>query len=93
MSSPEPSKSTPVRPPVRPFAEFQTSGLLWLVNSVVFHPRGFALGFAKDANGDVIGWSLGGDGNEAWSFGLDDSIDALFLAAEATLKPHDQEQR
>lgn len=49
---------------VRSFAEFRDSGLLWLVNRVVFHPRGYALAFHFDDEGVVTGWSLLGNGSE-----------------------------
>lgn len=58
---------------MRPFAELRDTGLLWLMNRVVFHPRGYALAlhFTGDANnrGECIGWSLLGDGSEPWSMG------------------------
>lgn len=58
---------------MRPFSELRDSGLLWLVNRVVFHPRGYALalhfeGVAPDI-GECTGWSLMGDGSEPWSMG------------------------
>lgn len=65
--------------PTRPWAELSSSGLLWLINRVVFHPRGFALGASAD------GWMLLGDGTEPWAFGIAFDEDALFAAAAATL--------
>lgn len=56
---------------VRPFAEFQQEGLLWLVNASVFHPRGYALAFHHDSDGNVTGWSLEGDGSERWRYDED----------------------
>ena len=59
----------------RPFAEFRDSGLLWLMNRVVFHPRGYALALHYHSivdgvsRGDAVGWSLLGDGTEPWSMG------------------------
>lgn len=55
----------------RPFAELRDTGLLWLINRVVFHPRGYALalhfsGSSEDL-GECTGWSLLGDGTEVWS--------------------------
>lgn len=70
--------------PVRTFDELKTSGLLWLINRVVFHPRGFALGLVRK-DGEVVGWRLLGDGSEVWHF--NDDEDAIFAAAEATLRP------
>lgn len=69
---------------VRPLAELQSTGLLWLVNRVVFHPRGFALGLAFDAAGSVIGWELLGDGSGPWAFGDDEG--ALFARANVMLQ-------
>jgi hypothetical protein len=70
----------------RPFSELRDSGLLWLINRVVFHPRGFALGLVVDDAGEVTGWCLHGDGSEVWQFELPDGEDALFAAAEQTLR-------
>lgn len=77
-----PAAPAPTTP--RPITELRDSGLLWLTNRVVFHPRGFALALHADADGHITGWSLQGDGGEAWSFppGLDA---AHFQAAERTL--------
>ena len=58
-------------PEAHPFGEMQEAGLLWLVNRVCFHPRGYALAFHKDADGAVSGWSMLGDGSEVWTFGND----------------------
>lgn len=72
---------------LRPWEDLRTSGLLWLINRVVFHPRGFALGLASDSEGAATGWLLLGDGSEPWWF-ADDSAD-LFSAAQQTLTPKD----
>lgn len=61
--------------------DLQKSGLLWLINRCVFHPRGFALGVTEDNL-----FCLLGDGREPWRFELDDE-DELFARAEATLRP------
>lgn len=67
-----------------PWWELSTSGLLWLINRTVFHPRGLAL--TVHADGDTAyGWSLvrTPDG-EPWQF--DDATDADGRErAEATL--------
>jgi hypothetical protein len=68
---------------VRTFSELRDSGLLWLINRVVFHPRGWALALAY-RDGEVVGWKLLGDGSEPWRFG--DPEDENFAAAEATLR-------
>lgn len=76
----------PVRP-IRDLRELQESGLLWLINRVVFHPRGWALGLATNEAGEVVGWRLQGDGTEPWHFELPDGEeDDLFRRAEQTLR-------
>jgi hypothetical protein len=67
----------------RPFEELSDSGLLWLINRVVFHPRGFALAITVTDDGEATGWSLMGDGSEQWRYGDDE--DDKFRRAEATL--------
>lgn len=68
----------------RPFADLASSGLLWLINASVFHPRGFALTLHVDRAGAAAGWSLQGDGSEPWHF--DGPRDKKFAAVEATLR-------
>lgn len=74
--------------PAFAFSQLKDTGLLWLINRVVFHPRGFAL--ALDYETDVEqpqGWSLHGDGSEVWAFENDTDddrfarVEALFAAA------------
>lgn len=73
-----------------PFSDLRNEGLLWLINRVVFHPRGFALGLSwpKEAyqeDGSVVGepdgWMLLGDGMEVWAMDTDE--DELFNKSEA----------
>lgn len=62
--------------------DIRESGLLWLINTSVLHPRGFALGWSGD------GHFLLGDGSEPWRFELPDEVaDDLFRKAQATLTP------
>lgn len=69
---------------MRSFDDLKKSGLLWLINRTVFHPRGFALGIVISTKGEAIGWKLQGDGSEAWA--MDEAQDAWgFEAAEDTL--------
>jgi hypothetical protein len=71
--------------PGRDFRELSESGLLWLINAVVFHPRGFALALSMDTlTGQVTGWDILGDGTEPWQYA--DDMHARFVAAEATLE-------
>lgn len=71
-------------PPPRPLRELSDSGLLWLINRVVFHPRGFALQLARrESDGEIIGWRLAGDGREPWRM---EGGEPEFGDAEATLE-------
>jgi hypothetical protein len=72
--------------PPRPFHELGDSGLLWLINTVVFGPRGFALALAANRRtGDLAaGWVLLGDGTQPLRYA--DDCTARFAAAEATLR-------
>lgn len=74
------------RRPVRTFSDLRPTGLLWLINTTVFHPRGYALALHFDVDGNCTGWSLMGDGAERWSFAeegwpdgesLDDAFNAV----------------
>lgn len=65
---------------VRPFNELRDTGLLWLINRVVFHPRGFALALVKQ-HGEIVGWNLQGDGSEVWQFDANNE-DGHFTAVE-----------
>lgn len=71
--------------PPRPFQELRDSGLLWLINRTVFHPRGYALAIAYDDD-EAVGWSLLGDGSEPWQYA--DEVDErdLLRLAEETLR-------
>lgn len=70
---------------MRDLAELHESGLLWLINRQVFHPRGYALALTVE-NGTAVGWDLLGDGTGPWSFS-EDIDEALHLAnAERTLR-------
>lgn len=69
-----------------PMQALRDTGLLWLINATVFHPRGFAMGISSDGR-----WGIHGDGTEPWQFapGVVTSdgrtIDDCFRAAEAFL--------
>lgn len=65
---------------ITPF-DWHDDGVLWLVNRVVFHPRGFAL--ARNPEGQPE-WTLIGDGSEPWAFDSD-SDDECFAAVKALL--------
>lgn len=70
----------------RPFKDLSDSGLLWLINRTVFHPRGYALALTVAGDGEATGWSLLGDGSEPWQYGEVDVENDKFRQAEATLK-------
>lgn len=82
----------------KPFNELRTSGLLWLINRVVFHPRGYALALVYAGQwpniGEPCGWKLLGDGTEPWTMGDPDeeqrakgalTEDELFALVKALL--------
>lgn len=61
--------------------DLRADGLLWLINSSTFHPRGYALALGSD--GQLY---LMGDGREPWRFELPDAeFDSLFLAVQQAL--------
>ena len=69
----------------RPILELQDSGLLWLINRVCFHPRGFALAIHVNDDEHVTGWSVEGDGTDPWSFPVEGERE-YFERAEQTLR-------
>jgi hypothetical protein len=69
MSNETPADFVPAEGWVLPLSEMRSTGVLWLINKVVFHPRGFALGLDVDDAGNVTGWTMIGDGSEPWAFG------------------------
>lgn len=72
------------QPGPRPFMDLSESGLLWLINRVVFHPRGLALAL-HEKDGTAHGWELQAAAEgEPWTF--PESVDiAGFRSAEETL--------
>lgn len=75
----------------RSFEELRSSGLLWLLNREVFHPRGYALALNFEFDDDGVlgvctGWTLLGDGSEPWSMGAGAEEVALFLKVKELLK-------
>jgi hypothetical protein len=61
--------------------DWHDDGVLWLVNRVVFHPRGFALAHTPGTDR----WLLLGDGSETWRFVPGEKEDELFAKVEALL--------
>lgn len=52
----------------RPFEELRDSGVLWLINRMVFHPQGYALALHFDSAYQLTGWSIAGNGTEEWRY-------------------------
>jgi hypothetical protein len=76
----------------RPFSELRDSGLLWLINTTVLHPRGFALALHYphlDA-AEPDGWVLNGDGTQAWVY-EDAFAQKPFTAVQRLLRPWELE--
>lgn len=71
---------------LQPMSELLDSGLLWLINRTVFHPRGLALALWREERGDVTGWQLlTAREGEPFSFSNRDDEDG-YRRAEATLR-------
>lgn len=77
----------------RPFEDLgQETGLLWLINTTVFHPRGYAMELVS-VEGEWVGWKLVGNGTEPFMFTNEDpkAIDECFRRAENILNDdHDR---
>lgn len=73
---------------VRPWQELKTTGLLWLINAAVLHPRGYALAlvYSGGDHNEPMGWRLLGDGSEPWIF--NDPTDEPFTHVESFLAAH-----
>ncbi|MFJ5037996.1 hypothetical protein [Streptomyces parvulus] len=72
--------------PARPFEQLRETGLLWLINRVVFHPRGLALALHLDADGLAYGWSLVSNlDGEPWQFDPATDNDG-YVRAEKTIQ-------
>lgn len=69
----------------RPLSELRDSGLLWLINRIVFHPHGLTLAVVTGEGGAIVGWQLIGDGSEPMWFAPEDEA-VLFARAHATLR-------
>jgi hypothetical protein len=51
---------------MRNMVDLREDGVLWAINKVLFHPRGYALSLLPDGTFELLG-----DGSEAWQFSLD----------------------
>lgn len=47
---------------------FRDDGLLWLVNTAILHPRGFALGVQVDENDEPVGLAVAQHTDDYWHF-------------------------
>lgn len=84
-TSTAPASSDQETPPLRPFQDLRTAGLLWLINHRLLHPRGVALSLYTDAEGQATGWNLlrSPDG-KPWTFDAETNQDGR-ARAEDTL--------
>jgi hypothetical protein len=72
----------------RPLYDMRETGVLWAINRVLFHPRGFSLALVVEPGTEnVIGWLLTNHGDEIITFGPGDE-DVEFAAFEAFLDSH-----
>lgn len=72
--------------PVFSLADLLDTGVLWLINRTVFHPRGYALAVEVDDRGEAVGWSLMGPGDEPWQYGDEQTEQQRFAAVERLLR-------
>jgi hypothetical protein len=73
----------------RPFYDMRETGVLWAINRVLFHPRGYSLVFVVEHDTeDVVGWTISGDGSEVIEFtnGDEDTEFAAFAALLDSLR-------
>jgi hypothetical protein len=51
------------------FNQLREEGVLFMINRLVFHPRGYALALEyADGETEPRGWNIIGDGTEIWCF-------------------------
>ncbi len=79
--------------PVHSFDELRATGVLWLINRAVLHPRGYALALdylrgGKDQGEQPTGWSIHAAAEgETFTFELEPGFDdERFRALEALLE-------
>jgi hypothetical protein len=73
------------------FLDLSDTGMLWLINRVVFHPRGFAFAVTEDEHGR-LGWQIFGDGTEPVVFTSEEDEDLKFRIAENFLNRHKEKR-
>lgn len=47
---------------IRPIEDIFETGVLWAINTMVFHPRGYSLTVHRGDDEKITGWSVSGDG-------------------------------
>ena len=67
-----------------PLNELINKGILWYINRVAFHPRGYALSLTKD-NDSILGWNIIGDGTSIFAMS-EEQDDNRFVDFENFLK-------
>lgn len=69
------------------FDELRDTGMLWMINTAVLHPRGFAMSLVFDDDGRCTGWDILGDGTDRWTYAdeMGGRLDECFVAFEAML--------
>lgn len=81
--------------------DLRTTGLLWLINRVVFHPRGFCLGLYADNDEEpfnIVGWQIKGNGSETFNFKPEDDdrhlleVEALFAELRKPTKTFETQE-
>jgi hypothetical protein len=70
---------------IYPIEALRELGLLWLINRVLFHPRGYALALVLDDSEKVVGFQFLGDGRDPWDFAPTDDHQG-FAATRAFLE-------
>lgn len=74
-------------PPTGTHVDLKHDGLLWWINSAVFHPIGYALSVTPHDPGGPHEFVLLGDGSEPWHFGYEEGeLDALFAKCREAMR-------
>lgn len=71
---------------------FRESGLLWLVNTSILHPRGYAIAMQLSDHGEPLGMMVDGDGVEPWAYD-DPAVHESFLAHNENEQRREREWR
>lgn len=74
-------------PFVRPWSDLLDSGLLWLINTSVLHPRGWSMEPVYEAR-KAVGWRLRGNGRDPIQYTGNDTD--VFARVQSLLNPADE---